>query len=115
MKNLLLNIQEAFIEQLQAKNSWGKNEVANLYLNVSNNIMAEHIQQNDATLEAVMQRRLDRKGRDKDPFPNSAHSFTEGSELPPLEDDSLCGKFSRVNPDDYKNNPLIDDGNGDKS
>jgi len=101
MKNLILEIQNQFIEALQAKNGWGKNEVKELYLAISNKVMAEYIQEkreffakqyggrmssgpyeNDPTMGGQqLSKELDRKGRDIDPLLNSAHGFTEGADI----------------------------------
>ncbi len=40
MRNIIMEIQEAFILCLQEKNSWGKNEVEKLYLKVSTQILS---------------------------------------------------------------------------
>lgn len=48
MKNLITAIQKEFLEKLQSKNSWGKNEVTSLYITIASEHMANYIIERDA-------------------------------------------------------------------
>jgi hypothetical protein len=42
-RTILLDIKKLFIERLQEKNGWGKNEVIRLYIDCQNEMICEHM------------------------------------------------------------------------
>ena len=47
--SLAYRIQLAFLKAIQAKNSWGKNEIAQLYIEIVNTVLIEELDKKENT------------------------------------------------------------------